>query len=215
MIGNVNNIYQLKAHVPDNKFKGGGVQHSYTLLPSFSKDIKYAILNSPKLGTFERERKTPKTSIYGIERAKSGQHKGEFLITVGMNLTFFKVLLGDEYLMNSNNYARSISKETNDTIWYGKKIIKHNVTPTLKYTHNLQMIFKPTDRIFSGVLNIALRNQLPQWIYDMNDDEGLNIKAKDSINKTFGIKYLVEGVFDAYNFSGNTIYTNMKLNLKK
>ncbi|MDR0811080.1 MAG: hypothetical protein LBN23_02220 [Paludibacter sp.] len=212
VIGNVENIALLKAHIPDNKFKGGGVQHSYTLLPAFDKGLEdYAILNAPKFGTFERDKKSPKTSIHSIERAKSGEHKGKFMIMVGMNLLPFKVLLGDKYLMNNNSYARLITKETTDTIWHGDKSISHNTTPNVKYTHNLQMLFNPTDKIVTGELKIVLQNNFPQWIIDANDDEGLSAVA----DKTFGIKYLVEGVYEAYNFTGNTIYTTMKFNLKK
>ena len=52
VIGNFQHIATLKERVPESKFKGGGIQHSFTLLPSFSNKINYAILNSPKFGSF-------------------------------------------------------------------------------------------------------------------------------------------------------------------
>jgi len=209
VIGDVENIALLKAHIPDTKFIGGGVQHSYTLLPPLNMEIDYAILNSPKFGSFERDKKSTKTSIYNIKKASNGAHKGNFMFTIGMDLTLFTVLLGDEYLTNTESYARLINKQPNNDYFIE---IEHNTNPNTNYTHNMKLT---TDKISVGELEIILRNQFPQWIYDINDEEGLDIYKNDAINKTFGIKYLAEGIYEAYNFSGSSIYTTMKFNLKK
>jgi len=209
VIGDVENIALLKAHIPDTKFKGGGVQHSYTLLPPLNMEIDYAILNSPKFGSFERDKKSTKTSIYNIKKASNGAHKGNFMFTIGMDLSLFTVLLGDEYLTNTESYARLINKQPNNDYFIE---IEHNTNPNTNYTHNMKLT---TDKISVGELEIILRNQFPQWIYDINDEEGLDIYKNDAINKTFGIKYLAEGIYEAYNFSGSSIYTTMKFNLKK
>lgn len=209
VIGDVENIALLKAHIPDTKFKGGGVQHSYTLLPPLNMEIDYAILSSPKFGSFERDKESTKTSIYNIKKASNGAHKGNFMFTIGMDLSLFTVLLGDEYLTNTESYARLINKQPNNDYFIE---IEHNTNPDTNYTHNMKLT---TDKISVGELEIILRNQFPQWIYDINDEEGLDIYKNDAINKTFGIKYLAEGIYEAYNFSGNSIYTTMKFNLKK
>jgi hypothetical protein len=172
-------------------------------------EIDYAILNSPKLGSFERDKKSTKTSIYNIKKAPNGAHKGNFMFTIGMDLSFFKVLLGNEYLTNTESYARLINKQPNNDYFIE---IEHNTNPNTNYTHNMKLT---TDKISVGELEIILRNQFPQWIYDINDDEGLDIYKNDAINKTFGIRYLAEGIYEAYNFSGSSIYTTMKFNLKK
>lgn len=221
VIGDVANIASLKAHIPDERFKGGGVQHSYTLLPPVNMKIDYAILSSPKQGSFNRQTSSgsgcsrkkdivnPKTSIYNIKKASNGAHKGNFMFTIGMDLSLFTVLLGDEYLTNTESYARLINKQPNNDYFIE---IEHNTNPNTNYTHNMKLT---TDKISVGELEIILRNQFPQWIYDINDEEGLDIYKNDAINKTFGIKYLAEGIYEAYNFSGNSIYTTMKFNLKK
>jgi len=209
VIGDVANITLLKAHIPNRKFKGGGIQHSYTLLPTLNKEIDYAILNSPKFGSFDRDKKSTKTSIFNIKKASKGVHKGNFMFTIGMDLSLFSILLGDEYLMNIESYARLINKLSNNDYLIE---IEHNTSPNTNYTHNMKLT---TDKISVGELEIVLINQRPQWIYEINDDEGLDIYKNNAINKTFGIKYLVEGIYEAYNFSGNSIYTTMKFNLKK
>jgi hypothetical protein len=209
VIGDVANIALLKTNIPDTKFKGGGVQHSYTLLPAISKEIDYAILSNPKFGNFKRDKGSPKTSIFDIEKAQNGVHKGEFMFTIGMDLSFFSALLGNDYLMNTESYVRLINKQPNNDYDYE---MEPNTSPNTNYTHNMKL---STKKIVVGELEIALRDHLPQWVEEMNDDEGLNINTNNAINKTFGIKYLVGGIYEAYNFSGNTIYTTMKFNLKK
>jgi hypothetical protein len=212
IIGDLQHIAQIKAFVPESSFKGSGIQHSFTQLPSLQQEITdYAILNSPKYGSFDRDKKSPKTSIYNIERAKNGEHKDNFMITVGMDFSLFKILLGEEYLLNTNNYNRLIKKETNDTIWFGEMNIFPNTTSGTKHTHNLQILFKHDSKIPSDTLVVALINRMPQWVSEVNDDEGLTPVA----DKTFGIKYLVEGIYDAYIQKGNKNYTTMKFNLKK
>jgi len=221
VIGNFKDIAKLKLHVPESEFKGSGIQHSYTFLPSsinkfndeflvqMDRKSKYAILNSPKFGSFERDKRATKTSIYNIKKTKDGPHKGQFMFSIGMDLTLFQLLLGDEYLMNSDSYARLIDKQPNNDYYIE---MERNTTPSTDYTHNMKLT---TEKIVTGELEIVLRSQMPQWVYDMNDDEGLDIFKGDAINKTFGIKYLVEGIYEAYKMRGNDIYTTMNFNLKK
>ena len=209
IIGNVANVALLKSLVPEKTFKGNGIQHSFTILPSFENEINYAILSNPKFGSFERDKKSPKTSIYNIKKETKGVHKGEFMFTIGMDLSFFSILLGDEYLMNTDSYARLINKQPINDYFIE---MEHNKTPNTDYTHNMKLT---TDKISVGELEIILRNHLPDWISEINDDEGLDINKNDAMNKTFGIKYLVEGIYEAYQIRGNSIYTTMKFNLKK
>ena len=209
IIGNVANITLLKANIPETTFKGGGVQHSFTFLPSLEKEIDYAILNTPKFGSFKRDKKSSKTSIYDIKKAKSGIQQGKFMFTIGMDLSLFSILLGDEYLLNTESYARLINKQPNNDYFIE---MEDNTNPLTNYTHNMKLT---ADKISVGELEIILRNNLPVWVSEINDDEGLDIHINNAINKTFGIKYLVEGIYEAYQRQENTIYTTMKFNLKK
>jgi hypothetical protein len=209
LIGDFRQVSLLKSSVLEDKFKGNGVEHIYTLLPSAQSEIQYSILNSPKHGSFDRDRKAAKTSIYNIKNETKGKYEGQFLFSIGMDLSLFSVLLGDDYLMDENNYARLVNKKTTTDL---NVEIKHNENPEQKYTHNMLL---SCNKIPVGDLEIVLVNRLPQWVYDMNDDEGLNINANDAINKTFGIKYLVEGIFEAYDMQGDNIYTKMNFKLNK
>jgi hypothetical protein len=203
IVGDVKNIALLrKSLIPETTIKGGGVQHSFTLLPSLEVEINYGILTNPKFGSFGRYGNSPKTSICNIKKGSNGF----FMFTIGMDLSLFSALLGDEYLMNTESYARLINKKPNND--YFIKMEHHNGAD---YTHNMKLT---TDKISVGELEIVLRNNLPDWVSEINDDEGLDIHKNNAINKTFGIKYLVEGIYDAYQRRGDTIIT-MKFNLKK
>jgi len=205
VIGNVAHIALLKASVTDDKFKGGGITNSYTLLPSMNISVDYQILNAPKFGSFERDKKSPKTSIFNIEKANKGKGKGQFMFTVGMNLGKFQILLGDDYLMDTDSYARLINKQPSNDYFIE---MEHNSVADTQHTHNIKLT---TEKIVTGELEVTLRNHFPQWIADVNDEDGSSAVA----DKTFGIKYLVEGIYEAYIYKGNTIYTTMKFNLKK
>jgi hypothetical protein len=206
IVGDVKNIASLKSLIPETTFKGSGIQHSFTLLPSLEVKINYGILSNPRHGSFEREANSPKTSIYNIEKESTGMHKGNFMFTIGMDLSLFSVLLGDEYLMNTESYARMINKKPDNDYF-----IEMEYHKSADYTHNMKLT---TDKISVGELEIVLRNNLPDWVSEINDDEGLDIYKDNAINKTFGIKYLVGGIYEAYQMRGNII-TTMKFNLKK
>ena len=221
VVGNVANIAMLKSLVPETKFKGSGIQHSFSLLPSIEKGINYAILSSPKIGSFDRQTSSgggcsrkkddanPKTSIYNIKKETKGVHNGIFMFTIGIDLYQFSILLGDEYLMNTESYAILINKLPNSDYLIE---MEHNTNPNTDYTHNMKLT---TDKISFGDLDIMLQNNFPDWVLEINDDEGFDIYQNNAMNKTFGIKYLVEGIYEAYQMRGNTFYSTMKFNLKK
>lgn len=52
--------------------------------------------------------------------------------------------------------------------------------------------------------------QISYWVYNSNDDSGVDIK--NNLSKTTGIKYLIEGVSDAY--KKDKILTTCKFNIK-
>lgn len=53
--------------------------------------------------------------------------------------------------------------------------------------------------------------QMPNWVFESNDENGKNVN--DNLNKTTGIKYLIEGVADAY--KKDNILTSLKFTVKR
>ena len=117
---------------------------------------------------------------------------------VGIDLKDFP--LDESYLLNAGNY------ELNDPDY------KIEVTKSSdgRYTHTLILssdIIKPTE------LSIRLKRNIPQWIYDTNDDIGEDLVADNAMDKTYGFKYLIQGIEDAFrNYSDE--YFKIKISIK-
>ncbi|MFU2093757.1 hypothetical protein [Ornithobacterium rhinotracheale] len=174
------------------KLKGGSVQNIFVQIPEIEK-LKYGLLRYPKKGNFTQ------VDYNTIEDAKYNAATGGFMFAVGVD--FSDVLLGDKYLLDLDNY------EVSDK-GYRIDVSKQREG---KYTHN---ILFSTDRkiIPMSVIRVVLKNEFPKWVESSNDDVGVDIQSKDSQGKTFGLKYLLGGVYDAYEQDG--CFMKFKINVK-
>ena len=65
------------------------------------------------------------------------------------------------------------------------------------YTHIVKLNL--TEPIISkGTVKITLQNNMPAWVEEYTDEIGLDINAEGAMEKTYGLKYLIGGVYDAY-----------------
>lgn len=190
LIGNQNYIKEITSKVDVNKIKGSGVQNIF-VANNTDKKLSYGILQSPKLGTFSL-----------VDSKKIAKAKGDsngLLFSVGVDFSLF--ILDNSYLIDNLNY-----KVSNPS--YSVEILK---TKTKNYTHTMKIstihkIITPTN------IKIQLLNRLPDWIEEYNDDEGLDIFKNDAMNKTYGIKYLIGGVYDAFT-TQNNIYAELSVSV--
>ena len=58
---------------------------------------------------------------------------------------------------------------------------------------------------------LGLLKKIPNWIDEYTDDEGLDINKEGAIDKTYGLKYLIGGLNDAYSIEN---YTKITINIK-
>ena len=65
--------------------------------------------------------------------------------------------------------------------------------------------------ISKGSITISLMNLMPSWINDYTDETGLNINADGAMEKTYGLKYLIGGIYDAYKDQN---YGSITINIK-
>ena len=54
---------------------------------------------------------------------------------------------------------------------------------------------------------------MPNWIDSFNDNNGKNINANGAISKTFGIKNLLAGLYEAYINDGSQ-FLELTVNIK-
>lgn len=191
VIGQVEQLDKLCREVPDSKFKGSGVQNVFSIIAS-NKKVNYAVKKNS--GKFDLDKKFPKTSIKNLEKDSKGkQNTAKFSVNVNLS----GLLLNDNYLLDNSNYDVSHK----DYKWTVTKAIPNS----FGYTHTLNF---SSEKVHKGVVAIKLKNQLPQWVIDANDDDGSTPIAY----KTYGIKYQIQGVYEAFTFR-NEFYTEIKINI--
>ena len=184
LIGSTAHIKQLLDKVTLETLKGNGaeLENVYTLLTS-AKKIDYGVLLMPRLGRFDFDRANPKTTICNIRKENKGQQGGTFMFSVGANLN--QLPLDKSYVLNSAHYEVS-NKD------YALSVKEQR---SGRFSH----VFSLSSQIASrGNITITLKNNFPQWVEDKTDLLGDDLEKDGTTDKTYGLKYLIEGVYDAF-----------------
>lgn len=126
--------------------------------------------------------------------------KGKLQLTLQADMN--PTLQPEAIILNASNYRFSSQGITIERL-------DHITTDHAQYTHSIQISI-PDDVHVSDVLMSFEQPSLPSWISASNDESGNNVKS--NIDKTTGIKYLIQGIADAY--KKQTILTSFKFNLK-
>lgn len=186
-------------YVP-NSLKSFGASY---LLSESSDNLQYSILNTHKIGSFERNKKNTKTSIINCKKDTKGKNSGKFSFTIQVNMK--DLPLEEDYILNSNNYilssadyVLSIKKEESKKKTYLFKVDLKEDIPNISATE----------------LKISLLNKLPLWVENINDETGE--WNEETSTKTFGLKYLLDGVSEAYKKkSGKDTFAVIKVSINK
>ena len=161
-----------------------------------SQSIKYDVPIG--YGNFTYDKKL-QPATHNLAKMRKDQHTGKSMFSI--NVDFSQLLVSNGYIEDVVNY------NTNDTDY---KIESISSTTATGYTHNIKIssdILKPCN------YQISLKKSLPQWVYDLNSDDDMDINSNDNMNKTYGIKYLIEGVNEAY-LKESEYYTTLQINIK-
>ena len=119
---------------------------------------------------------------------KTKEHKFALNIKIPENL-----LLDDSYLNDTTNYKVS----------GGDFKLTVNKQKTKGWTHLFEFSSK---KMTNANVSVKLMKKLPEWVETFNDDEGLDIKS--AIDKTYGLKTIVSGIFEAYT-NGNDYFMQL------
>jgi len=198
LIGKHEFLINLFEKIKKENFKGEGVQNFYSAY-NVENSFDYGILISPKLGSYNRDKKFPKNKIVDAEKADKGIHKGKFQFSIGIN--FKESFLDDSYILDAQNYIVPSN--------YSIEIVKNNIS-TLQYSHIVKLT---TNYLKTESVSVKFKNKIPNWVIFKNSDNDININNSDQFNKTFGLKYLVEGVFDAYKTKNNDKNTYFEISI--
>lgn len=207
IFGNTQQIRSiLEVKILDN-IKGG---YSNRLVFQSLKENKvpnYKILYNPKIGSFSAKQLNNKI-ISDASISKENQNKGLFGFRVAVD--FSKSIQDHSYFLDTDNYILSNSK-------YKIKVesITDNNDPSLSgFTH---LLILETNELIDEVLKIDVVGKMPSWVINANsiDDSNIINDIKEQ-QKTFGIKYLIEGVNDAfYPKSNSNSINSISITIKK
>ena len=155
----------------------------------------------------------------GMERIQlSDRAKGNFTFSIAVDLknipitseyatTFgnYKILEGDYKIKDIIEYNSISSKKLNPTSLAMLKNYDKNPTHIIT--------LESRSKSYSN-LKIILKNQIPSWVYQTSTDD--DTKSKNTLNRTFGFKYLIEGISEANKVinpkSGNFLEMNIVIN---
>jgi len=203
IIGNNDIMIDFNAKIPLEKGKIEGFDNKYIISTGATDNMYYSVLlSTANVGRFKENRKeSTKTYVHGIRdvnmkigsRSRNANNKLTFAVAVDLK----NVAAEEDYLINPQNYTLG------DNNFHIKEIIpvdKNNINANdwlriceANPTHLI--VLEATGTATSNV-KVSLKKQMPQWIEQTNIIDDKNIRK--NLDKTFGIKYLIEGISEAY-----------------
>ena len=199
VIGHPIKVASMRDSIPENRFLNN--VENYWSITSLSPTIgNYAILPNPKKGSFNKLGKN------GMNKMKKDA-KGEFMFTIGANLDLLDLLLGEKYLLDTDNYARIINKQTTDE-WYIS--VAPNSIPTSPATHNISLSTKGS--LPKGDFELAICRKKPKWADDFTDMDDRSLNESNQM-KTYGLHYVFDGVVQAYSAKCGNYYSSMNFKM--
>jgi len=169
VIGNKNILAHVNKQVPFSEIRHG-VKNYFAF--STNSIIPFEITNTKSMA--RGNHCTPTKNAYG---------EYEFLVKTNLHST----LQGNDILCSSVNYNTLTSNIKVESV--------AEISSSSSFTHIINVVIENASKSFAERI-ILKPLYAPSWLEDVNDDSGTNIRS--NMDKTTGIKYLVQGVADAY-----------------
>lgn len=199
VIGAPEHILRIRNAVPKEKFQGD-VAHDWSIYNS-SVEVRYSILPNPKKGSFNKE------GANGMSRIQKDRN-GDFMFTIGADLTTLQIMLGDDYLMDTDNYARLVNKETSCDYFIN---VQHNQAQNSPATHNIEISTQVLPLKGQFILQVSCNT--PKWAHNLSDDDDSYFDGSNDA-KTYGLEYIFNGIQQAFTAHDTNPYTTMIFNIK-
>lgn len=217
IVGSNDFMDNFNSKIKFDKSSVAGFENRFNLsLKDYSQNLQFSVVNTDEDAGRYRPNKayTQNGVVKGIE-AVSVDRNSNFIFSVALDLS--QIPVEDSYILNKENY---FVKDANYKILaihpYSDKKIKANSLNMIKRNKFLPthyIVFQAAEKSFNN-LNFTLEKRLPKWVSETSttDDTDSNLNK----NKTFGIKYLIEGINEAYNIeSKHNNYFELNLDIKK
>jgi len=171
IIGNKNILAYVNKQVPFTEIKHG-VKNYFAF--SSNSVVPFEITNT-------------KSMAKGNQCIPTKKRNGDYEFLIKTN--FQSTLQGIDVLSNTSNY----NTITPDITVNG--VTELTGPSSSLYSHMIRVIITNTSKSFAERISLKPLS-VPVWLEEANDDSGKDVKR--NIDKTTGIKYLIQGVADAY-----------------
>lgn len=165
----------LRKTVQGNGYAGFREYMLITPMPAY--EVSPAVRDFEEYYVYDHEQ--PLT----VTHCRKGGPDNKFRIK--LRADFSGLPLNEVYLSNPENYVLSPG--------YTLQSVKAQEQG--KATHELVLAAAAPK---TGILTLSLKRTLPQWVTDSNLDEDRQLSPEQLEGKTFGIRYLLGGIYDAY-----------------
>ena len=164
------------------------------IITSGNKNVKYHILSGG--GKYRLSHADPKTTIDKVGKVKTSAGSR---VVVKINVDYSQMLQDEAYLTDVANY------EVSDPMF--------RVDAVTKTSDSQYVITVSCTVIKKGSIYVRLKNKPPQWVAACSDTDGGFPNPKDTHQTTYGLSYLIGGVYDAYTFKSDNL-AEMKITIK-
>lgn len=180
-----------KSEILNNYFEDSYIEDldGYTNHTRFFLPDEYNIDYQPstaynRVGNFRSDRRDSHV-LTDVSR----DQRGEFEFSIGVD--YSELPLSDQYLRETDHYSVTGNFEIVNIEEYHSSMVT-NIT-SFEPSH---LITLRATGIPQGQVDIKLLNVLPSWVEESHTDDDQGIEG--DTQTTFGFKYLIEGVVDAY-----------------
>lgn len=165
----------------------------------------YKILLNNKIGSF-RLKNGAKGPISEAKKATDTRNSGFFGFNVAID--FSQYHLDEKYFTDTLNYK--IPSNYNLSVSVNSDVSDKTIS---SYKHIISL---KTDKLKDETIKIELIENVPSWVVSSTSNDDSNILNDDKEkNKTFGYKYLIDGVFDGfYSNSNSKTIAYLEINIK-
>ena len=209
--GTTKNINKVLNAINIKKLEGYKKTAHYYLINN--RETKYTVTNIRKIGDFRTEPGIMlKDEITDVNTSERPNSKGLFGFTVAVDLS--NLPLSKSYITDITNYHVERSFDVDSITEFSPDSFKYRNLKDIcdkENFHPTHLIYIHTKKLNYGKINIELLNKDFPWIksssniYDTNPDS----------NTTFGFKYLMGGVSEAYSkLNENRNYINLEIEIK-
>lgn len=197
--------------------KTQGYEHEYLFATSETYHPFYSLLlNHPDIkGRFRPDRGQNEqiTSINSVETERDG---GDIQLVLAVDLS--RMFIGDDYLCNIENY--NVESDDSIVIKQIKPIDRQKISQAeKKYAEKATYLFVigMKELRHDQDVKIRLLNSLPSWVEQSSSDDDTDTQLSSFSSTTFGLKYLLRGIYNSYQKSGaeQPYYFSIDLKMKK